>query len=626
MTLNLTEHDLFLFNEGRHFRLYDRLGAHTAEDGVHFSVWAPNAKEVSVIGDFNHWTKGRHRLSPNSHSGIWSGVVPDAKRGQCYKYHIVSHVNNYSVEKADPFAFCTETPPRTGSVIWDLDYQWSDTEWMESRAKVQALDQPMSIYEVHAGSWRRRPEDHNRPLSYEELSNDLVAYVKEMGYTHVEFLPLMEHPFGGSWGYQVTGFFAPTRRYGDPQHLMMLIDRMHQAGIGVILDWVPSHFPSDEHGLAFFDGTHLYEHEDPRQGFHPDWNSFIFNYGRNEVRSTLISSAMFWIDKYHIDALRVDAVASMIYLDYSRKAGEWIPNRFGGRENLDALIFLRDMNEAIYSAFPGVQTIAEESTSWPMVSRPTWLGGLGFGMKWDMGWMHDTLKYFALDPVYRQYHQNDLTFRSIYAFHENFVLSLSHDESVHGKGSMINKMAGDDWQKFANLRSLYSYMYALPGKKLMFMGNEFAQYKEWNHDQSLDWHLLNEKPHAAMRTLVTDLNRVYRQEAALHLDCDPHGFEWIDANDAAQSTLSFLRRNRDESEIVLCIFNLTPVPRYDYRIGVPEGGVWQEIFNSDAKTYGGSGHGNMGQAKASEGAHHGRPWHLDLVLPPMAGVMMKWTK
>lgn len=621
----LTKDDVFYFNEGRFFRMYEKLGAHVlADGGVHFAVWAPNAKSVSVTGDFNFWDKHQHYLHPVGSSGIWAGIVSEAQEGQAYKYYIESHHNGYAVEKADPVAFCAETPPRTASVIRDLSYDWNDQDWMRERADKNALDAPMSIYEVHLGSWRRRAEDGDRPLSYTEMADELVAYVSERGYTHVELMPIMEHPFGGSWGYQVTGYFAPTRRYGEPQELMLLVDKMHQAGIGVILDWVPSHFPGDEHGLAYFDGTHLYEHADPRQGFHPDWQSYIFNYGRREVRSFLISNAVFWLEKYHIDGLRVDAVASMLYLDYSRKEGEWIPNSQGGRENFEAIHFLRDLNETVYGNFPGVQMIAEESTSWSMVSRPTTMGGLGFGLKWDMGWMHDTLEYFKHDPIHRQYHHGELTFRAIYAFHENFVLSLSHDEVVHGKGSLIRKMPGDDWQKFANLRLLFTYMYALPGKKLNFMGSEFAQWEEWNHDKSLDWHLSGFDRHGQVMHLITDLNKIYKNEKSLHLDCDPAGFEWIDNIDYAQSVLSFLRKGRNE-EKMLCVFNFTPVPRDDYWIGVPKGGRWEVVLNSDYTGYGGCGYKGQAEAEAVPAFQHGRPFALKLNLPPLGGVLLKWN-
>lgn len=620
----LSDDDLHYFNEGRFFRLFEKMGAHPVEDGVHFAVWAPNAQYVAVIGDFNGWDRGRHRLHPVGHSGIWAGVVPDVKPGAVYKYFIHGR-DGFETEKADPVAFCSELPPATASVVCDLSsHDWQDQAWMEGREKHQSLDRPMAIYEIHAGSWRHKVDaDGSRSLSYDELADALVDYVTQTGFTHVEFMPLMEHPFGGSWGYQVTGYFAPTRRYGEPAQLKAMIDKLHRAGIGVIFDWVPSHFPGDGHGLAYFDGTHLYEHADPRQGFHPDWNSYIFNYGRNEVRSFLISNALFWLKEYHVDGLRVDAVASMLYLDYSRKSDEWIPNQYGGRENLDALSFLRQLNETIYAECPGAQMIAEESTSWPMVSRPTYIGGLGFGMKWDMGWMHDTLQYFQRDPVHRQYHQNDITFRMIYAFHENFVLSLSHDECVHGKGSMINKMPGDEWQKFANLRCLYSYMYTQPGKKLLFMGGEFAQWAEWNHDASLDWHLLDYDRHRHMQTLLTDLNRLYREEAALQVDHDPAGYQWVDASDHGCCVLSYLRKGGDE--MILCAFNFTPVCRHNYQIGVPHDGQWVEIFNSDSEIYGGSNCGNGEPVEAAPIPRHGHPWMLNLSLPPLGGVMLKWT-
>lgn len=621
----LTKDDVFYFNEGRFFRMYEKLGAHVmADGGVHFAVWAPNAKSVSVIGDFNGWARDQHHLHPVGSSGIWAGIIPEARESDAYKYFIQSAHNGFEVEKADPLAFCAETAPRTASVVRDLSYEWHDHDWMRDRAAKQTLESPMSIYEVHLGSWRRKAEEGGRSLSYTELSDELVTYVKERGYTHVELMPVMEHPFGGSWGYQVTGYFAPTRRYGEPQELMLLIDKMHQAGIGVIMDWVPSHFPGDEHGLVYFDGTHLYEHADPRQGFHPDWQSYIFNYGRREVRSFLISNAVFWMEKYHVDGLRVDAVASMLYLDYSRKSDEWIPNAHGGRENLDAVLFMRDLNETIYGNFPGVQMIAEESTSWPMVSRPTTMGGLGFGLKWDMGWMHDTLQYFREDPIHRQYHHHDLTFRSIYAFHENFVLSLSHDEVVHGKGSLIKKMPGDDWQKFANLRCLFTYMYAMPGKKLNFMGSEFAQWEEWNHDKSLDWHLSSFDRHGQMMQLVTDLNHLYRADPALHIDCDPSGFEWIDNTDGAQSILSFLRKGKG-GEVMLCVFNFTPVPGENYWIGVPHEGTWDVVFNSDYHGYGGAGVSHQGDATAVPAFQHGRPYALNLTLPPLGGVLLRWN-
>jgi 1,4-alpha-glucan branching enzyme len=620
----LSPEDLYLFNEGSHTRLWQKLGAHRVvvdgEAGVHFAVWAPNADRVSVIGDFNGWTKNKHQLTAVEQSGIWAGFIPGLNIGTHYKYHVTSRFLNYQADKTDPFAFHREVPPQTASIVWELDYDWNDGEWIRDRTRRNALEAPLSVYEVHLGSWRRGED--SRFLTYRELAEQLPGYVADLGFTHVEFLPVMEHPFYGSWGYQCTGYFAPTSRYGTPQDLMRLIDRLHQHGIGVILDWVPSHFPTDEHGLGYFDGTHLYEHADPRQGFHPDWSSFIFNYGRNEVRSFLLSSAMYWLEVYHADALRVDAVASMLYLDYSRKAGEWVPNEFGGRENLNAISFLRRVNEEVFKAHPEVQTIAEESTAWPMVSRPTYVGGLGFGMKWDMGWMHDTLDYFSRDSVFRTYHHDRLTFRMIYAFTENFMLPLSHDEVVHGKGSLLGKMPGDEWRRFANLRLLLGYMYAQSGKKLLFMGSEFAQRREWNHDASLDWHLLDDYMHTGVRDWLRDLNRFYRQHAAMHQrDFQPEGFEWIDASDTLNSVVSFIRRSSDE-ETVLVACNFTPVPRFGYRIGVPEAGDWRELLNSDAKEYGGSGLGNLGSVNATNEPAHGRPWSLPLTLPPLAVVML----
>ncbi|MGM0381969.1 MAG: 1,4-alpha-glucan branching protein GlgB [Thermodesulfobacteriota bacterium] len=621
----LTDDDLYLFNQGSHFRLYEKLGAHlmTVEDveGAYFAVWAPNAEQAFVIGDFNKWNKSSHPLRPLGQSGVWEGFIPGIHKGINYKYHIVSRHNSYRVDKADPFTFRSEVPPRTGSLVAGLEYTWGDQEWMGRRYRHNALDAPIAVYEVHVGSWMRVPEEGSRSLTYRELAPKLAEYVTSMGFTHVEFLPLMEHPFYGSWGYQSVGYFAPTSRYGEPQDLMYMIDCLHQHGVGVILDWVPSHFPTDEHGLGFFDGTHLYEHADPRKGIHPDWDSCIFNYGRDEVRSFLTSSAFYWLDKYHVDGLRVDAVASMLYLDYSRKEGEWIPNQYGGRENLEAISFLRHFNEEVYKNYPDVQTIAEESTDWPMVSRPIYVGGLGFGMKWDMGWMHDTLEYMTNDPIHRKYHHNQLTFRMIYAFHENFVLPLSHDEVVHGKGSLLRKMPGDDWQKFANLRLLFGYMYAQPGKKLIFMGGEFGQWNEWYHEASLDWHLLNYSPHSGLQRWVEDLNRLYLNEPALHeLDFTPGGFEWIDCNDSQGSALSLIRKGSSSEDIVLVVCNFTPVPRLNYRVGVPRSGHWNEILNSDSKDYGGSGHGNLGGVEASPIPFHGRPYSLILTLPPLGAV------
>ncbi|HKJ93036.1 MAG TPA: 1,4-alpha-glucan branching protein GlgB [Longimicrobiales bacterium] len=624
----LTDADLYLFNEGSHFRLYEKLGAHLDvvgnRAGTHFGVWAPNARSVSVVGAFNGWDPRVSPLAPRAQSGIWEGFVPDVGAGALYKYHIVSNHNGYRVDKADPFGFRHEEPPRTASVVADLEYEWGDAEWMRMRGERNALDAPMSIYEVHPGSWMRVPEEGNRWLTYRELAPRLAEHVERTGFTHVEFLPVMEHPFYGSWGYQTTGYFAPTARYGRPQDFMFLVDYLHQRGIGVILDWVPSHFPSDEHGLGFFDGTHLFEHADPRKGYHPDWKSAIFNYGRNEVRSFLTSSALFWLDRYHVDGLRVDAVASMLYLDYSRDEGEWIPNEFGGRENLEAIGFLRRLNEAVYEAFPDVQTIAEESTAWPMVSRPTYLGGLGFGLKWDMGWMHDTLTYMQHDPVHRSFHHHDLTFRMVYAFNENFALPLSHDEVVHGKGSLIAKMPGDDWQKFANLRLLHTYMHAQPGKKLLFMGGEIAQWREWAHDDSVDWHLLDHAPHAGILKLVSDLNRLHRHEPALHTyDFDGRGFAWLDANDSQNSVLSFFRNGPAPEDRILAVFNFTPVPRPNYRVGVPDAGRWREILNTDAEAYDGSGQGNLGSVKTTPVAYHGHYHSLNLTVPPLGALLLK---
>src|SRR5581483_796235 len=624
----LTDHDLYLFNEGSHFRLYEKLGAHHVSfegvEGTYFAVWAPDAYEVYVIGSFNDWKKGTHSLRPLGSSGIWESFFPDVKKGSLYKYHIVSRTYGYQVDKSDPFSFFNEIPPRTASIAWDLDYAWGDSEWMARRREHNALDKPMSIYEVHVGSWRRVPDEGNRSLSYRELAQELADYVKETGFTHVEFLPIMDHPFFGSWGYQITGYFAPSANYGTPQDFMYLIDVLHRNGIGVILDWVPSHFPTDEHGLGYFDGTHLFEHADPRQGMHREWGSYAFNYGRHEVRSFLVSNALFWLGEYHVDGLRVDAVASMLYLDYARKEGEWIPNQFGGRENLGAIDFLRRFNEEVYKTHPDTQTIAEESTSWPMVSRPNYVGGLGFGLKWDMGWMHDTLDYMSKDPVHRKFHHNNLTFRMLYAFHEYFVLPLSHDEVVYGKRSLIGKMPGDDWQKFANLRLLFGYMFAQPAKKLIFMGGEIGQWSEWTHDASLEWHLLQYAPHEGLKRWVGDLNRIYRSEPALYeYDCDPAGFEWIDCNDAEGSTLSLMRRGKSTNDIILIACNYTPVPRLNYRVGAPRGGWWREILNSDSGFYNGSGLGNGGGVEASSDPIHGRPNSLTITLPPLAVVYFK---
>jgi 1,4-alpha-glucan branching enzyme len=617
--------DLHLFNEGTHTRLYDVLGAHPltfdGRDGTYFAVWAPSAAYVSVIGDWNYWSGIADPLEPRASSGIWEGFIPGALPGHHYKYRIGSRDQVYSVDKADPFGFCFETPPRTASVVHGASYAFGDGAWMAKRRERMSLSAPMSTYEVHLGSFRRAEGD--RPLTYRELAKELVPYVVEMGFTHVELMPVMEHPFYGSWGYQVTGYFAPTSRYGAPEDFMALVDAFHAHDIGVILDWVPAHFPTDEHALAFFDGTHLFEHADPRRGFHPDWQSAIFNYGRNEVRSFLLSSAHFWLDRFHADGLRVDGVASMLYLDYSRKEGEWIPNVHGGREDLDAISFLKELNEGVYRDYPDVQTIAEESTAFAGVSRPTFTGGLGFGLKWDMGWMHDTLRYLRRDPVHRSHHQGELTFRALYAFTENFVLPLSHDEVVHGKGSLLGQMAGDDWQKFANLRLLLAYMFTQPGKKLLFMGGEIAQWREWSHDQSLDWHLLELPMHQGMQRLVTALNRIYREEPALHrLDCEPSGFAWLDADNAKESVLVYERRAERGHPLVVAL-SFTPIPRHFYRVGVDRGGFYEELFNSDAAEYGGSGQGNFGRVEAHPVPWHGRRFSLAVTIPPLGAVVLR---
>ena len=625
--VQLTDHDIYLFKEGSHTRLYEKLGCHfTSADeagAASFAVWAPNAKSVSVVGAFNGWDSAASPLAARTDgSGIWQGHATGVRHGDTYKYLVVGP-DGHGTYKGDPFAFSWEAPPRTAPRAWRLDYDWNDVEWMCTRSQRMALDAPFSIYEVHLGSWQRGA--HGEWLTYRELAGRLVDHVKRTGYTHVELLPITEHPFYGSWGYQTTGYFAPTARYGTPQDFMYLVDTLHRNGIGVILDWVPSHFPSDEHGLARFDGTHLYEHANPQQGYHPEWHSLVFNYGRHEGRAFLISSALFWLDKYHIDGLRVDAVASMLYLDYGRRNGEWVPNAYGGKENLEAIQFLHALNEAAYRDHPDVQVIAEESTAWPMVSRPTWLGGLGFGMKWNMGWMHDTLRYLSQDSVHRRYHQNSLTFSIWYAFTENFVLPLSHDEVVYGKGSLIRRMPGDDWQQFANLRLLYGYMWGHPGKKLLFMGGDFAQRREWQHEESLEWHVLEHPPHAGVLQWVSDLNRLYREEPALHQsDFEAGGFEWIDASDVQQSVISFLRKSRDGSRIVLVVCNFTPVPRENYAVGVPRAGRWSEVLNSDAGCYGGSGMGNLGGAWTEPVAAHGRDQSLRLTLPPLATLFLRY--
>jgi 1,4-alpha-glucan branching enzyme len=620
----LSGHDLYLFREGTHARLYEKLGAHLVDGATEFALWAPNAASVAVVGDFNGWDPRRNPMQPTGDAGIWQARVPQAKQGSLYKFHVVSKHAGYKVDKADPYAFRAETPPRTGSMVWDLAYEWHDAEWMRTRKERNALDAPHSVYEVHLGSWMRSPDNPTEVLGFRELAPMLAEYAKRMGFTHVELMPIMEHPFYGSWGYQCTGYFAPSSRYGTPQDFMYFVDVLHQHGIGVLLDWVPSHFPWDAHGLGFFDGTHLFEHSDPRQGHHPDWASAIFNYGRNEVRAFLSSSAHFWLEKYHADGLRVDAVASMLYLDYGRKHGEWIPNRFGGRENLDAIDFLRFLNETLYRDFPDIHTVAEESTAWPQVSRPNYVGGLGFGMKWNMGWMHDTLNYFKRDPVYRKHHHDSLTFSLWYAFHENFVLPISHDEVVHGKGSLIGRMPGDDWQQFANVRALLGYMWAHPGKKLLFMGSEFAQRREWTHEDSLEWHVLQHPLHEGVQRWVSDLNRIYRTEPSLHQkDFSVEGFRWVQRGDWEQSALSFLRLGTEGAPPVLVVCNFTPLPRTNYRVGVPRGGYWREILNSDAHYYGGSGLGNQGGAEAVPMPYEDYSHSLTLSLPPLAVTFFK---
>lgn len=618
------DQDLYLLAEGTHSRLYERLGARLAEvngeTGTRFLVWAPEAEWVSVIGDFNDWDPGRNPMRTIRSSGVWATFVPGVKPGAHYKFHIRSRHRGYWVEKADPFGRMFEMPPATASIVWTDGFQWSDGDWMASRHDRQGHKKPMSIYEVHLGSWRRAGAYGEHPLSYRDLADQLVEYLGKLSFTHVELLPITEHPFYGSWGYQATGYFAPTCRYGSPEDFKYFVDTLHRAGYGVILDWVPSHFPTDLHGLAFFDGSHVYEHADPRLGFHPDWASAIFNYGRHEVRSFLLSSACFWLDEFHIDGLRVDAVASMLYLNYSRKPGEWIPNQYGGHENLEAMAFLRRMNQLIHERFPDAITIAEESTAWPKVSRSVEEGGLGFDFKWDMGWMHDTLVYMSKDPVHRKYHHNELTFRAIYAFSENYILPLSHDEVVHGKGPLVNKMPGDEWQKFANLRLLFSYMYGMPGKKLCFMGGEIGMTREWAHDMSIDWHLLGQGPyHAGVQQMMSDLNRIYKELPALHrLDCAPEGYEWIEGGDWQQSVLIFLRKGDEMSHAtVLCTFNFTPVVREGYRIGVPYAGRWQEVFNSDVEQYAGSGVLNVGGVEAEHIPWHGHAQSIAVRLPPL---------
>lgn len=622
----VTDYDVYLFRQGNHSRLYEKLGTHLAvADGVQgtfFSVWAPNAVEVSVIGDFNAWRAGEDPLTVRGDdSGIWEGFVPDIGHGALYKYHIRSRYRDYCVEKGDPFARFWEVPPKTASVVWDLSYAWRDRAWMRCREEVNTPDAPISVYEVHLGSWRMQ-EGERRCNNYRDLATELADHLLETGFTHVEFLPVMEHPFYPSWGYQTLGYFAPTSRYGTPQEFMHLVDHLHHRGIGVILDWVPSHFPSDGYGLSYFDGTYLYEHALPGRRYHPEWKSYVFNLARNEVRSFLISSAVFWLERYHADGLRVDAVSSMLYLDYARSAGEWTPNVYGGRENLEAMTFLRKVNDTVHANFPDVLVIAEEATAWPGVTAPTATGGLGFDLKWNMGWMHDALDYFTLDPVFRKYRPDLLTFSIWYAFSERYVLPLSHDEVVHEKSSLIGKMPGDEWRKRANLRLLFGYMFTHPGKKLLFMGGEFGQWSEWSHETGLEWRLLEYAPHQGILRWVADLNRLYRRLPALYeRDAEPEGFEWIDFSDVEKSIVAYLRRGRSPDDVALVACNFTPVPRYNYRVGVPFGGFWEEVLNSDAVEYGGSGVGNLGGVEAEQVPVHGRPWSLPLTLPPLGAVI-----
>jgi 1,4-alpha-glucan branching enzyme len=624
----LTDYDLYLFGEGTHWKSYERLGAHLRTidgvTGVNFAVWAPNAESVAVVGDFNGWDRRRHAMRKHIPSGVWELFIPAVGDGALYKY-AVKHRGGYVVEKCDPYGFAAEIPPRTANIVANLDrYQWRDDEWMATRPKHNALDGPISIYEVHLGSWRRDPSEPDRWLSYREIAPQLVDYCQRMGYTHIQLLPVSEHPFTGSWGYQTVGYYAVTSRYGTPQDFMYLVDLCHRHGIGVIVDWVPAHFPKDDHGLRRFDGTALYEHADPRKGEHPDWGTMIFNYGRNEVRNFLLSNALFWLDKYHLDGLRVDAVASMLYLDYSREEGQWVPNCFGGRENLEAIDFLKRFNEETHLQYPGILTIAEESTAWTGVSRPTYLGGLGFSLKWNMGWMNDTRQYMHKEPIHRKYHQDDLTFSLIYAFTENFCLPLSHDEVVHGKGSLLDQMPGDLWQRFANLRLLYGYMWTHPGKKLLFMGGEFGQWSEWNYNESLQWHLLQWPLHQGVQRYLADMNALYRREPALHqVDFDWWGYEWIDCHNWQDSILAYVRKAKDPRDYVVVCCNFTPVPRCDYRIGVPEACWYDEISNSDSAYYGGGNMGNAGGIQALAQESHGRPASMLVTLPPLATVMLK---
>jgi 1,4-alpha-glucan branching enzyme len=618
--------DLHLIGEGQLEQLYEKLGAHVREidgvEGTAFAVWAPNARSVSLVGDFNSWDGRLHPMRSLGSSGVWELFVPGIGEGATYKYEIRTQDNRLRL-KADPVAFHAEVPPANASVVHRPKHEWGDAEWLARRAEGDALREPMSIYEVHLGSWRRNPLEGNRPLSYLELADELADYVQDLGFTHIELMPIMEHPFAGSWGYQVTGYYAPTSRFGNPDDFRTFVDRMHQNGVGVLLDWVPAHFPRDDWALALFDGTHLYEHEDPRIGAHPDWGTLIFNLSRIEVKNFLLANALYWLKEHHGDGLRVDAVASMLYLDYSRKQGEWLPNMFGGRENLEAVDFLKEMNEVTHAREPGTITAAEESTAWPGVSRPTYLGGLGFGFKWNMGWMHDTLTYFQKDPVYRRFHHHTLTFSLMYAFSENFILPLSHDEVVHGKRSLLDKMPGDRWQKFANLRSLYAYMWAHPGKKLLFMGGELAEWEEWNYDASLHWNLLEYAEHKGVQSLVRDLNRTYRSQPALYeVDFDPSGFRWLEPNDAANNVLAFARLDASGERPVVCVLNLSPVPRYEYRVGMPVCCRWTELLNTDSDYYGGSGVGNLGGVEAEPMAWHDQPFSALLTLPPLGAVWL----
>lgn len=625
-----TDFDINLFKAGKHYRLYQKFGSHIIEvngiKGTYFAVWAPSAKTVSVVGDFNYWAEGEHPLFVRwDHSGIWEGFIPNVGKGNLYKYKIESHNNGIKTEKADPYARRCEHPPKTASVIWEDNYSWKDTKWMKERKKKNALDAPFSVYEVHLGSWKKQVEE-NRFLSYKELATELVDYVKEMGFTHVELMPIMEYPFDPSWGYQITGYYAPTSRFGYPEEFKLLVDKLHQNDIGIILDWVPSHFPEDAHGLGFFDGSHLYEHPDKRKGYHPDWKSLIFNYSRNEVRSFLISNAIFWLEQFHADGLRVDAVASMLYLDYSREDGEWEPNMYGGRENLDAISFMKELNQEVYVSFPDIQMIAEESTAFSMVSKPTSVGGLGFGMKWMMGWMHDTLQYFAKDSIYRKYHQNDITFSLAYAFTENFMLPLSHDEVVYGKNSILGRMPGDEWQRFANLRLLYGYMYTHPGTKLLFMGGEFGQYNEWNFQKSLDWNLLDFYPHQNIQTYFKDLNSFYKNTPSLYQNAfTQEGFEWISYDDNENSVISYIRKGYKTENDVIVVCNLTPSIRKKYRIGIPSTGKIKEIFNSDAEKYGGTGIGNKRQITIKNTPWNGKEFSAEITLPPLAIIAFMYS-